>query len=244
MTKDLSILKVRDPSDSGHIKIPVLADLPFKMCIVGRSQVSLGKSTIITNLLLRPQYGYRDLFIGHNIYIISNNSLDKKIEMMIEELDIPMSNYMSFSESRLDALYEILEEQHEQSQIKEQKLIVFDDVAYSGDLKSAQHGVISRIVCNGRHMLLSSIFTSQKFTLLSTTIRSQCTALFIGNMSNKEIECIEGEFNVLDNKKQFYKMVRANTTERNFVMVNLSNSPSDGIYLDSNFNKIDTSKYI
>jgi len=241
--KDLSILKVRDPSDSGHLKIPVLADLPFKMCIVGRSQVSLGKSTIITNLLLRPQYGYRDIYKGHNIFIISNNSLDKKIDMMMEELDIPLSNYMSFNESKLEALYELLEEQHHEDDIKEHKLIVFDDCAFAGDLKSSQHGTISRIVCNGRHMLLSSIFTSQKFTLLSTTIRSQCTALFIGNMSNKEIDCIEGEFNVLENKRQFYNMVRANTTERNFVMVNLSNSPDEGIYLDSKFNKIDVSKY-
>ncbi len=241
---NLSILKVRDPSDKGHIKIPVLMDVPFKCCILGKSQVSLGKTTILTNLLLRPIYGYRDLFKGENIYIISNNALDKKIDMMMEELDIPMSNYMAFSEAKLDALYEILEEQHEQSEIKEHKLIVFDDIAYSGDLKSAQHGVVSRIVCNGRHVLLSSFFTSQKFSLLSTVIRSQATALFVGNMSNKELEAVETEFNVLDNKKQFMKMVRNNTKGRSFVFINLSNSVDEGIYLDSNFKKIDTSKYI
>jgi len=243
MSKDLSILKVKDPSDSGHLKIDKLMDIPFKCCILGKSMVSLGKTTILTNLLLRPIYGYRDIFKGHNIYIISNNSLDKKIDMMMEELDIPMSNYMSFNEAKLEALYELLEEQHHEDDIKEHKLIVFDDIAYSGDLKSTQHGVVSRIVCNGRHLYLSSIFTSQKFSLLSTTIRSQTTALFVGNMSNKELEAVESEFNVLDNKKSFMKMVRDNTKGRSFVFINLTNGEEEGIYLDSNFNKIDVSKY-
>lgn len=240
---NLSILKVKDKTDKDHLKIDTLMDVPFKACILGKSQVSLGKTTIVLNLFLRESFPYRKIFNGENIYIISNNSLDKKLEVLMEELDVPSSNYMAFNEAKIEALYEILEEQHEESKVKEQKLIIFDDIAYSGDLKSAQHGIVSRIVCNGRHLLLSSLFTSQKFSLLSTVIRSQATALFIGNTSNKELELIETEFNVLENKKQFMKMVRANTSGRNFVFVNLSNSDEEGVYLNSDFEKIDVSQY-
>jgi len=242
MSKDLSILKVRDPSDSYHLKLPVVADVPFKMCILGKSQVSLGKTTICTNLLLRPIYGYRDIFKGHNIYFITNNPLDKKIDMMMEELDIPLSNYMSYDESKLEALYELLEEQHAEDEIKEHKLIILDDVGFSGDLRSP-YGVLSKIVSNGRHLLLSSMFLVQRLTMCSPTIRSQCTAMFVGNTTNKELDLVETEFNVLDNKKQFFKMVRDNTKSRSFVFINLTNGEEEGIYLDSNFEKIDVSKY-
>ena len=53
MTKKFEILKVRDPSDKNHIKVDILADLPFKLAIVGKSQVSLGKTTIILNLFFK-----------------------------------------------------------------------------------------------------------------------------------------------------------------------------------------------
>jgi len=38
-------------------------------------------------------------------------------------------------------------------------------------------------------------------------------------------------------------MVRANTSGRNFVFVNLSNSDEEGVYLNSDFEKIDVSQY-
>ncbi len=236
MTK-FEILKVKDPSDKNHIKIPILADLPFKLAIVGRSQVSLGKTTIILNLFLREKY-YKKFFKGDNIYIISNNAVDKKLEIMMEELEIPESNFMEYDENKLEALYEILEEQYMEEKVKKQKLIIFDDVAYSAGLKGSQTNIISRMVCNGRHILLNTIFTTQKYSLLGTTLRSQLTGIFIGNTSTKELELVETDFDFLENKRDFMKMMRENTKGRNFVFVNLTNDELEGMYLDSNFEKI------
>jgi len=143
------ILKVRDPSDKNHIKVPILADLPFKMAIVGRSQVSLGKTTIILNLFLREKY-YKNYFEGEDIYIISNNAVDKKLSIMMEQLDIPDCNYMEFDEEVIDALYDNLEEEHMEEDKKKQKLIIFDDCAYSAGLKGSQTNIVSKMVCNGR----------------------------------------------------------------------------------------------
>ena len=112
MKKKYEMLKVRDPSDKNHIKVPILADLPFKLAIVGRSQVSLGKTSIILNLFLRKKY-YRNYFKGENIYIISNNNVDTKLKILMEELEIPESNFMAFDEDVLEALYDNLEEEQE-----------------------------------------------------------------------------------------------------------------------------------
>ena len=54
---------------------------------------------------------------------------------MMEELDIPACNFMTYDEAKLDALYDILEEEHIEEKVKKQKLIIFDDVAYSNGLK-------------------------------------------------------------------------------------------------------------
>ena len=59
------ILKVNDPSDSFHQTMPVF-DIPFKLLINGKSQLS-GKTTIILNLLLQPEFGYDKKFKGDNI---------------------------------------------------------------------------------------------------------------------------------------------------------------------------------
>ena len=237
MTKKYEMLKVKDPSDKNHIKVPILADLPFKLAIVGKSQVSLGKTTIILNLLLRKKY-YRDYFKGENIYIISNNNVDKKLSILMEELDLPESNFMAFDEDVLEALYDNLEEEHEEEKKKKQKLIIFDDVAYSNGLKGSQTGIISKIVMNGRHILLSSIFSSQKFSLMGTNLRSQLTGIFIGGTSTKELELIEQDVNFLENKRMFMKIMRDNTKGRNFVFINFTNTEDEGIYLNSNFKKI------
>ena len=236
MTK-FEILKVKDPSDKNHIKIPILADLPFKLAIVGKSQVSLGKTTIILNLFLRDKY-YKKYFDGINIYIISNNAVDKKLKIMMEELEIPESNFMEYDEDRLDALYDVLEEEHIEEKKKLQKLIIFDDVAYSNGLKGSQTGVISKIVMNGRHILLNSIFTTQKYSLLGTNLRSQLTGIFIGSTSTKELELIESDMNYLEDKKKFMKLMRENTKSRNFVFINFTNTEDQGMYLNSNFEKI------
>ena len=70
------ILKVKDDSDKFHKAMPTF-DIPFKLLINGKSQLS-GKTTIVLNLLLNPQFGYADKFDGEDIYIISDNKLEQQ----------------------------------------------------------------------------------------------------------------------------------------------------------------------
>jgi len=239
--KNYKILKVRDKTDSYYTPVPNLFDLPFKLLINGKSQLS-GKTTIILNLLLNPEFGYDKLFEGENIYIISNNKLDNKLEMMSEKLDIPPENRMIFDEDAIEILYDSLEEEFLEETMNggkpSNRLIIFDDCGYSGSLKNKQHGIISRLICNGRHLNLSQIYTSQRFSQVSTTLRTNLTAAILFNTSSKELDLISEDFNYLNNNKEFIKMFRETTKQpRSFLVINFSN-PMESLYLDTDFKPI------
>ena len=113
---------------------------------------------------------------------------------------------MAFDEEDLEDLYEQLEDEFlddvENKKKPSNKLIIFDDVAYSGGLKNKTAGVISKIVMNGRHANISSIFTTQKFSLVQTGVRSNVTGAILFNTSQKELELIADDYNYLENKKE------------------------------------------
>ena len=238
MTEEYEILKVRDKTDQNHIEMGILFDLSFKIAICGKSQLS-GKTTLILNLLLRDKFKYKNYFKGENIYIVSNNRLDNKISIMMEELEIPEGNLQEFDETSLNKLYEQLETEHmeEPDHLKKHKLIIFDDCGYSSGLKGTTN-TVARLVCNGRHAMISQIYTAQKYSQLGTVIRSQITGLFLFSTSSKELELVEQDVNILENKKSFLQMVRQNTKERrDFIIVNFTNK-YDEVYLNSKFKPI------
>tara|TARA_R110000796_G_scaffold7600_3_gene25906 strand:+ start:14 stop:733 length:720 start_codon:yes stop_codon:yes gene_type:complete len=235
---DYTILKIKDKSDSYYTHLKDIFDIPMRLIIVGKSFLS-GKSTIILNLLLRDTF-YKDHFIGENIYIVSNNKMDLKMQILKEEKDVPADNFMEYSESNLEMIYEKVEEAAMSAVSDGDKpvnaLVILDDCAFGGDLKAKINGTLSRIMCNGRHCCLSVMITSQKYTQLSTTIRSNASGAILFGNSMKEVDSMEQDLNYLDNKKDFVKMFRKATEGRNkFLVVNFSN---DNIYLDSEFKPI------
>jgi hypothetical protein len=236
---DYTILKIKDRSDSYYTHLKDIFDIPMRLIIVGRSFLS-GKTTIILNLLLRDRF-YKEHFDGENIFIISNNKMDQKMQILKEEKDVPSDHFMHFSESNLESIYEHVEENALEAVSDGNKpvnsLIILDDVAFSGDLKSKMNGTLSRIACNGRHINLSLIVTAQKYSQLSTTIRTNASGAILFANSQKEVDLIADDLNYLPRKQDFVRMFRNATAGRNkFLVVNFSN---DDIYLDSNFQKID-----
>ena len=106
-------------------------------------------------------------------------------------------------------------------------LIILDDIAFSGGLKGKQSGQITRLACNGRHINLSFIATSQKYSMVSTTLRENATGLIIWESSNKQLELISDDHNNYENKKDWLKMVRKRTAEpHSFFVINYSNPPN------------------
>jgi len=242
MHKSYKILKVRDKTDNYYTPIDTLFDVPFRILINGKSQLS-GKTTIILNLLLNPQFGYDKLFDGHNIYIITNNKLDNKLKMMMEKLDIPDDNHMEYDEEMLTMLYDQLEEQfHEEVEEDgkpSNKLIIMDDIGYSGQLRNyKKENIIDKLICNGRHANISQIYTSQKFTQTSTCLRTNISGAILFGTNAKELDAITDDFSYFEKRTDFIKMFKKETKKaRSFLIINYSNPPKD-LYMDSEFKPI------
>ena len=155
--QNYQILKVIDKTDSYYTPIKTLFDIPFRLLINGKSQMS-GKSTVILNLLLRDEF-YKGKFDGDNIHIFSNNKLDNKLKIMADKLDIPEDNRVEFDEDYLEVLYEDIEDEFmedtSEGRKPKNKLIIYDDCANSGSLRSYNKGnIIDKMICNGRHLNL------------------------------------------------------------------------------------------
>ena len=129
--KSYKILKVRDKSDDYYTPVERLFDVPFRILINGKSQLS-GKTTVILNLILNPTFGYDKLFDGDDIYIVSNNKLDNKLKIMADKLDIPEDNRVEFDEDFLEILYEDIEDEFmedtSEGRKPKNKLIIFESL--------------------------------------------------------------------------------------------------------------------
>lgn len=236
----MHIYKVKDKSDNNHEVMP-LFDLPFKILLNGKSQLS-GKTTLILNLLMNPEFGYNKKFDGENIYIVSDNRMDNKIKILMEYKEIPAENHFPYDEQVLEMLYENLEQEAIEEMEDEgkitPKLIIMDDVGASGNLKNKNFGIITKLAAVGRHIGLSQIYTSQRFSMVSTSLRSNLTGAILFNTSMKELELISDDFNYMKTKKDFISMFRRETsrTPRSFLVINFTNP--DGLYMNSDFKTI------
>ena len=228
MNKQYNILKVRDKNDSYYTPLNRLFDLPFRLLINGKSQLS-GKTSVIINLLLNPQFGYENYFDGEDIWVITNNSLDNKLAMLMEKLDIPEENHMQFDKEAVA-----------NEEKPKNKLFIIDDVAYSGGLKNySKQNIIDKLVCNSRHALISIIFTSQKYSQTSTCLRTNISGAILFGTNAKEVDLIADDMSYYEKKSDFIKMFRRITKiPRSFLVVNFSNPPEE-LYLDTKFQPIE-----
>jgi hypothetical protein len=219
----LKILRMKDTSDSYVIKKKDIFDLPARLIISGAS--GMGKTSILGNLILREN-AYRKDFEPENIFIFSGSLKgDIKIKTMIKELDVPEGNvYTSYNEDLMEHVYDELVDRFEEALNEKRKpehsLVIFDDLAFSNLFaKSSKNSQIDRLFCNGRKFLISTILIIQKYTQLNTCARENATGLILGKSSNKQLELVESDFNYLNNKKEFLKMVRDNTKGKHDFMI-------------------------
>jgi hypothetical protein len=240
---NLKIYKVKDKAESFYSKKPVIFDLPMRLLIVGKSQLS-GKSNLLVNLLLRDEY-YGSDFKGEDIYLVSPSATtDDKLIKLIKAKDIPQTNIMDdFDEDVISELYNMLQEEYQEAVDEKEKpsnkLIIFDDMSFSGALKSrAKASIVPKIFSNGRHINLSVIVTAQKYSDISTSARENANGAIFFSCSNKQLELIEADHNYNTNKRDFMKLFRDTMTDKHsFFVVNYTN-PKEERYMDENFNVI------
>lgn len=252
--KPVKIYKMKDKNESLYIDKGDMFNLPMKLLVVGKSQIS-GKSNFLCNLLLQDDSRlYKNNFKGEDIYIFSGSiQNDEKIKCLIEYFDIPESNLFSeFDEDILDTIYEMRKEEFILKQENKEKpnhfLIILDDMSFGGNLKSKSNGAISKAFCNGRHILCSVILTSQKLTDILSVCRENATGGIFFSCSEKQLDILEADNNYLEvgdknPKKLFRQMFRESTKEKHsFFVVNYSN-PYESLYMNKNFLPINTEQY-
>jgi len=241
--KKLQIYKVKDKNEKHYTKKDILSDIPFRMLIVGKSQLS-GKTNFLCNILGQENFYKNDFKKGENIFLISaslNN--DNKLQKLIQCLDIEHTNlYDTFDENIIEALYEMIQEEFEEKVRNNQKpdnyLIIFDDMSFSGIFKGKNFGIINKMFSNGRHINLSVIITAQKYSDIMTSARENMTMGVFFNCSDKQLDLITEDINYLTTKKLFKKKFREITSEKHsFFVVNFTND-KDEMYLNKNFEPI------
>tara|TARA_R110000803_G_scaffold85714_2_gene152004 strand:- start:1100 stop:1843 length:744 start_codon:yes stop_codon:yes gene_type:complete len=238
----LQIEKVKDDSENFYTPKEVIGDLPCRCLIVGRSHIS-GKSNLAVNLLCKDEFYNKD-FLGKNIFIVSKScKTDPKLLKLIKFKEIPSQNVNeTFDEDYLQAVFELIEEEHEQNKEKKKKVnyaFMFDDISFKGDLKN-QNGVLSLIFSNGRHSNISVLpLTSQRYSDIATSARENASMGFFFACSDRQLESINNDWNLgYGNKRQFKKMFMEITREKHsFLFVCLTN-PADLRFLNSDFQPV------
>jgi hypothetical protein len=237
----VKIFKMKDKTESFRVGKGLLFDLPFSLAIIGRSMLS-GKTNLAINLLYQTDSRlYRDDFLPEDIYIWSPSAKsDFKLMTYIEQKEIPAENiFMEYNEKEIDDVYELLKEEYEEAlknnEKPRHKLIYFDDMSAGGNFKKKTNGVMAKIAMNGRHILLSSLITAQKYTDLPTSLRENLRGGIFFSGTDLQLEKIAEDHNILQDKKQFRNMYREVTKEpHTFLVVNYSN-PVESRYLNCDF---------
>ena len=232
-----TILKMKDISDDFTVDKGLLPNLPFRGLCIGKT--GTGKTSFLGNFLRRDDY-YLNNFKGDDVYIFSPLKNDFKMETIIKVKDIPEGNITSnFDDEILGFVYDKMVEEFEDDithgRFPPHKLIILDDLSFSGKLRGSNFNNISRVFCNGRKQNISIIITSQFYTHILPVCRENASFIVLYNTSHKQLESCAEENNYLPNKKMFIDMFRANVTERNdFLMINHSNK-YENLYLNKDF---------
>ena len=242
LKKTYNILKVKDKNEKFYSTKETISDLPARILIIGKSQLS-GKTNFLCNILGQENFYLND-FKGEKIFLISGSvKNDNKLQNLIECKEIEHQNiYSHYDEELLEAIYDMIQEEFEENienkKQPENYLMIFDDMSFSGIFKGKNFGVINKMFSNGRHINLSVIVTAQKYSDIMTSARENMTLGIFFNCSDKQLDLITDDINYITTKKNFKKKFRETTREKHsFFVVNFTNKP-DEMYLNKNFEPI------
>ena len=222
----VKIHRLKDSTDKFTTEKNEIPSLPMRLILVAKS--GGGKTSVLGNLLLKKEF-YRDDFPPENIFIFTGSYGDPKINIIVSQLDIPKENVIDgYDEEQASIFYDMMVEEYKEA-ISEGKrpknsLFLFDDLSYTNLLRIIKkNSIIDKIYANGRKWLISVITTAQKFSSINTACQENITSALLWSCSNKQLELIENDFNMLNNKKEFFKLFRDNTKEKhNFLVIDFS----------------------
>jgi len=159
----------------------------------------VGKTNLIINLLDRPRF-YKNKF--DKIILFSNTYHNDKIWKACKSID-EENVHVDYSDEKLE---EIVDEQRQAIEDDEpiNTLIIFDDIIQQINKHSA---LINKLVMRNRHYYLTIWITTQKYSLVSPTIRNNISYYILFGIKNrKEKEFIINELSDNISEEDFIKM--------------------------------------
>lgn len=240
--KKLELRVIEDKGDKQAHKKDKIFDIPMRLIICGRT--GSGKTSTLVSLLTDKEF-YGGDFIGRNIYLFSPMINDYKLEFFVKTKHVPdMNIYTELDQEILSSLYDKLTEEYQTELILNKKvapkLVIFDDLSFSGDLRKGRFNTVNKIFQNGRKHAISCIITAQYYTHISPPCRTNSSGLILYNMNDRQLDTIADENSYLEGgKKEFKKLVRAHLKEKHdAIVINYSNNRDEGLYQNMNFEKI------
>lgn len=244
----MKIYPMIDSNDSNTIIKKNLCNLPTRTLMIAPS--GLGKSSLLGWIMCNEgEKGYKKNFKPENIYIFSGSYKDgkgdEKLDKIIKYLEIPEENvFDSYDNDILNELYEVItdnfNEAIDEKEKPEHSLIIMDDLGFTNKLNKIKQddSSLDKIFCNGRKFLCSIIILNQRIIQCSPTVITQANNIILWKPSNRDLDLYESNFNYLENKKIFKKMVRQNTENKHdFMIMDLSKNKKE-IYRDKEFKPI------
>ena len=234
MDDDLSILAIKEEGNENKLKKklhPNLPDISTGQVGILISPVKTGKSTIISNLLLNPNF-YKDQF--DLVYIISNTINNDRTSRFLKE-EFPETIYDDLT--KIDEIIDNIIKYQDSFPRGEKPFIavILDD--FLGIKKSAK---INYLSTRARHYNIGLLlFASQVFRGLEVPIRQNATFVIIGspNPNEKELNKMADEFgDAIGGRENFFKLYKQATPNKyDFMYIDIQSNPTK-VY--SKFNKL------
>ncbi len=225
MDDDLSILAIKEEGNENKLKKklhPNLPDISTGQVGILISPVKTGKSTIISNLLLNPNF-YKDQF--DLVYIISNTINNDRTSRFLKE-EFPETIYDDLS--RIDEIIDNIIKYQDSFPRGEKPFIavILDD--FLGIKKSAK---INYLSTRARHYNIGLLlFASQVFRGLEVPIRQNATFVAIGspNPNEKELNKMADEYSdILGGRENFFKLYKQATPNKyDFMYIDIQSNPT------------------
>ena len=204
MSSKLKIHDMGGKGDNHPLKHTFLPSLPMRMLIVAPS--NSGKSNLLKNMLLRPEFGYRDYFTDPktnalNYFVFSRTlGADHTLDSLVDQLP----KFHAYREWDDTIIRDIME--YSRSKTDRGVLLILDDMITDANAFNKRSGnLLNELAFMGRHHKVSFIITAQSYTSIQRPIRINTSAIIAFNLKNKrEEEAFLNEQNIWENIRDLY----------------------------------------
>ena len=169
------------------LKYSFLPSLPMRMLVVAPSNG--GKSNMLKNMLLRPEFGYRDYFTdsktGALNYFVFSRTLGA--DHTLDELVDQLPKFHAYREWDDTIIRDIME--YSRLNTERGVLLLLDDmITDTKAFNKCSGNLLNELAFMGRHHKVSFILTTQSYTSIQRPIRINTSVVIAFNLKNKREE--------------------------------------------------------